>query len=69
MPDGDEVANIEIPGDLLSHINKVHILTHVDRIRLNNEKGQLLRSPQTPEAKKRLQEINQILEKGYEIRF
>jgi hypothetical protein len=68
MSDGDEVANIEIPGNLLSNINKVHILTHVDRIKLNNEKGQLLRSPQTPETKKRLQGINLILENGYEIR-
>ena len=68
MSEGHEIANIEIPGELLANIKKVHILTHVDRIKLNNEKGQLLRSPQTPETKKRLQEINQILENGYEIR-
>lgn len=63
-----EIAQIEIPGDLLANIEKVYILKHSDRIRLNSEKGDLLRSPQTPQSKKRLQAINQILEDGYEIR-
>ena len=68
LPSGDEVANIKVPGSLLANIEKVNILSYTDRISLNNEKGSLLRSPQTPENKKRLQEINQILEDGYEIK-
>ncbi len=63
-----EIAQIEIPGDLLANVEKVYILKHNDRIRLNSEKGDLLRSPQTSQSKKRLQEINKILEDGYEIR-
>ena len=63
-----EIAQIEIPGDLLANAEKVYILKHNDRIRLNSEKGDLLRSPQTSQSKKRLREINKILEDGYEIK-
>ncbi|MGA1789847.1 MAG: tetratricopeptide repeat protein [bacterium] len=69
LPSGDEIANIEVPGSLLANIEKVNILSYTDRITLNNEKGSLLRSPQTPESKERLREINQILEDGYEIKL
>ena len=36
--DGYEIAQIEIPGILLANIEKVYILSHRDRIRLNNRK-------------------------------
>ncbi|MGA1864551.1 MAG: hypothetical protein ACMUHX_05765, partial [bacterium] len=69
LTDKYEIAQIEIPGILLANIEKVYILSHSDRIRLNNEKGTLLRSPPTLQSKKRLQEITQILDDGYEIRL
>jgi tetratricopeptide (TPR) repeat protein len=68
LTDGVESSVIKVPGDLLANLDKVRILTHADRIRLNSEKGNLLRSPQTPETRSRLQEINKILEDGFELR-
>lgn len=65
---GEEILNIEVPGDLIANINNVYILDHKDRIELNSEKGKLFRSQQTSQVKKRIQEINQALEDGYEIR-
>ncbi|MCI0468649.1 MAG: tetratricopeptide repeat protein [Nitrospirae bacterium] len=68
LQSGDEVANIEIPGEVLANIQNIHILSHSGRIELNNEKGNLFRSPQTVQTRKRLQAINEILENGYEIK-
>lgn len=67
LPNGDEIANIEVSGELLANIRNIHILSHRDRIELNNEKGNLFRSPQTVQTRKRLQTINEILENGFEI--
>ncbi|MGA1843204.1 MAG: tetratricopeptide repeat protein [bacterium] len=68
LSDGAESTAIKVPGVLLANSDKIHILTHADRIRLNSEKGNLLRSPQTPETRSRLQEINKVLEDGFELR-
>jgi len=68
LSDGVESTVIKVPGDLLANLDKIRILTHADRIRLNSEKANLLRSPQTPETRSRLQEINKILEDGFELR-
>ncbi|MBN2374132.1 tetratricopeptide repeat protein [bacterium] len=68
LQSGDEMANIEIPGEVLANIQNIRILSHSDRIELNNEKGNLFRSPQTVQTRKRLQTINEILENGYEIK-
>lgn len=68
-PKGDEIANVTIPGILLANIENVRILDHKDMYELNNEKRDLLRSPkQTEKTKKRLDEIEKILEDGYEIK-
>ncbi len=67
LPNGDETANIEIPGLVLANFENLYILSHKDIYDLNIEKRDLLNTPLTEQTRTRLKEIEEILKDGYEF--